>query len=136
MKRRVGAILVRENRILATGFVVFSLDPLTAFDTSSIQRYNGTPRGLTNCHEGGCARCNGNSQSLECVCLHAEENALLEAGRERVGDGAALYCNTLVTWTHLDEIRLFTPHPKVSLFEMHGQDYSNRRERSDIQPVV
>lgn len=29
-----------------------------------------------------------------CVCLHAEENALLEAGRERVGSTATLYCNT------------------------------------------
>jgi deoxycytidylate deaminase len=30
----------------------------------------------------------------ECLCLHAEENALLEAGRERVGEDAILYCNT------------------------------------------
>jgi len=76
MKRRVGAILVRNKRILATG-------------------YNGTPRGLTNCNQGGCTRCNNASEtSDECVCLHAEENALLEAGRERVGDGAVLYCNT------------------------------------------
>ncbi|KAJ7040443.1 cytidine deaminase-like protein [Mycena alexandri] len=80
MKRRVGAVLVRENRILATG-------------------YNGTPRGVTNCNEGGCIKCNGSSESYpdveyECVCLHAEENALLEAGRERVGQGAVLYCNT------------------------------------------
>ncbi|KAJ7619191.1 cytidine deaminase-like protein [Mycena polygramma] len=79
MKRRVGAVLVRENRILATG-------------------YNGTPRGVKNCNEGGCIRCNGTSYpgdiEYECVCLHAEENALLEAGRERVGQGSVLYCNT------------------------------------------
>jgi dCMP deaminase len=77
MKRRVGAILVRNNRILSTG-------------------YNGTPRNLTNCNQGGCSRCNGGASEAyeECVCLHAEENALLEAGRERVGDGAVLYCNT------------------------------------------
>lgn len=64
-------------------------------------RYNGTPRGLRNCNEGGCNGCNGTSPSFttpeECVCLHAEENALLEAGRERVGLNAVLYCNTLVT---------------------------------------
>ncbi|TFK36977.1 cytidine deaminase-like protein [Crucibulum laeve] len=78
MKRRVGAVLVRENRVLATG-------------------YNGTPRGLLNCNEGGCYHCNGTSiptGSFECVCLHAEENALLEAGRERIGENAVLYCNT------------------------------------------
>ncbi|KAI0830567.1 cytidine deaminase-like protein [Trametes gibbosa] len=76
MKRRVGAVLVRNRRVLSTG-------------------YNGTPRGLTNCNEGGCARCNTASETPdECLCLHAEENALLEAGRERVGDWAVLYCNT------------------------------------------
>ncbi|KAL7414264.1 cytidine deaminase-like protein [Mrakia frigida] len=79
MKRRVGAILVREKRIVSTG-------------------YNGTPRGMRNCNEGGCGRCNrgearGGGLNL-CVCLHAEENALLEAGRERVGLTATLYCNT------------------------------------------
>ena len=59
--------------------------------------YNGTPRGLNNCNEGGCSHCNGASSantSAECVCLHAEENALLEAGRERVGQNGVLYCNT------------------------------------------
>ncbi|KAG8962936.1 Deoxycytidine monophosphate (dCMP) deaminase [Tulasnella sp. 419] len=53
---------------------------------------------MTNCNEGGCSRCNGQARSGvaldECLCLHAEENALLEAGRERIGDGAVLYCNT------------------------------------------
>ncbi|KAH9486498.1 Deoxycytidylate deaminase [Psilocybe cubensis] len=79
MKRRVGALLVRENRVLATG-------------------YNGTARGLLNCNEGGCAHCNGtndtNGKCQECLCLHAEENALLEAGRERIGQDCVLYCNT------------------------------------------
>ncbi|TDL28036.1 hypothetical protein BD410DRAFT_340677 [Rickenella mellea] len=77
MKRRVGAILVRDHRIVATG-------------------YNGTPRGILNCNDGGCPQCNtGFSKDFpECLCLHAEENALLEAGRERVGQGAVLYCNT------------------------------------------
>lgn len=79
MKRRVGCVVVRENRVIATG-------------------YNGTPRGLTNCNEGGCVRCNGGGVSGanldSCVCLHAEENALLEAGRDRVGASAVLYCST------------------------------------------
>ncbi|KAG7099616.1 hypothetical protein E1B28_001444 [Marasmius oreades] len=76
MKRRVGAILVRDHRILSTG-------------------YNGTPRHLRNCNEGGCPHCNGvSTEGLDCLCLHAEENALLEVGRERVGDGCVLYCNT------------------------------------------
>lgn len=80
MKRRVGCVVVRDNRVVATG-------------------YNGTPRHLKNCNEGGCSRCNkgqGSGASLStCLCLHAEENALLEAGRDRIdGENPILYCNT------------------------------------------
>ena len=58
MKRRVGCILVNNRRVIATG-------------------YNGTPRGIRNCNQGGCQRCNSNAScgSLldTCLCLHAEE---------------------------------------------------------------
>ncbi|CAB5395667.1 unnamed protein product [Rhizophagus irregularis] len=79
MKRKVGCILVKNRRVIATG-------------------YNGTAKGLKNCNEGGCERCNDAlpcGKDLDyCLCLHAEENALLEAGKERVGEGCILYCNT------------------------------------------
>ena len=80
--------------VVLLGFV-----KLTTFVSTSICRYNGTPRGVPNCTEGGCKRCNEGGASAvegfeECLCIHAEENALLEAGRERVGKGAVLYCNT------------------------------------------
>ncbi|ODV58610.1 deoxycytidine monophosphate deaminase ASCRUDRAFT_82749 [Ascoidea rubescens DSM 1968] len=80
MKRRVGCVIVRDNRVIATG-------------------YNGTPRGFANCNEGGCGRCNGSSTGsgaglATCLCLHAEENALLESGKDRIGSGSILYCNT------------------------------------------
>jgi dCMP deaminase len=80
MKRAVGCVLVgRGRQVISTG-------------------YNGTPRKLTNCGEGGCARCNSGETSgvglATCLCLHAEENALLEAGRERIREGSVLYCNT------------------------------------------
>ncbi|QUC15887.1 uncharacterized protein UV8b_00128 [Ustilaginoidea virens] len=80
MKRRVGCVLVgKERRVISTG-------------------YNGTPRGIRNCADGGCPRCNdGNGSGVglaTCLCIHAEENALLEAGRERIRDGSVLYCDT------------------------------------------
>lgn len=79
MKRRVGCVLVRERRVISTG-------------------YNGTPRGMRNCNQGGCPRCNDGQRAgvglATCLCLHAEENALLEAGRERIGRGSILYCDT------------------------------------------
>ena len=79
MRRQVGCVLVREKRVISTG-------------------YNGTPRNITNCNQGGCPRCNGAGAGgtglSTCMCVHAEENALLEAGRERVGGSAVLYCTT------------------------------------------
>ncbi len=94
MKRRVGAVLVRDKRIIATGYVYIRSACQSLFTVLAFS-YNGTPLGLANCNEGGCALCNGVNERESCLCLHAEENALLEAGRERVS-GATLYCNTSV----------------------------------------
>ena len=64
MKRKVAAIIVRDKRVVSTG-------------------YNGTPRGTRNCNEGGCPRCNGMATSGtgldECLCSHGEENAIVQA---------------------------------------------------------
>ncbi|MBN1386435.1 dCMP deaminase family protein [Candidatus Woesearchaeota archaeon] len=65
LRRQVGAVLVRDKMIISTG-------------------YNGTPRGTTNCDEGGCRRCANpdvpsGSGLGECTCVHAEENAILQA---------------------------------------------------------
>jgi dCMP deaminase len=72
MKRAVGAVIVNDLRIVSTG-------------------YNGTPFGFLNCSEGGCQRCNSNTPSGvaldECLCIHAEENAVIEAGRAKANGG-------------------------------------------------
>ena len=64
MKRKVAAVIVRDKRIVSTG-------------------YNGTPRGTRNCNEGGCPRCNNMAASGtsldECLCSHGEENAIVQA---------------------------------------------------------
>src|SRR4051812_41147514 len=80
--RRVGAIVVLEGRIISTG-------------------YNGTPEGMTNCLDGGCHRCShrdaypsGTGYDL-CICVHAEQNALLAAARFGIGvEGATVYSTT------------------------------------------
>ena len=77
-RRKVAAVIVSENRIISTG-------------------YNGTPRGIKNCFEGGCPRCSGNVASgaslEECICVHAEQNAIIQAAKLGVSiDGATLYC--------------------------------------------
>lgn len=79
---RVGAVLVLKDRIISTG-------------------YNGTPEGMKNCDEGGCDRC-ARRESFEsgrgydvCVCVHAEQNALLSAARFGIPvEGADLYTTT------------------------------------------
>jgi dCMP deaminase len=67
--RRVGAVITREGRVITTG-------------------YNGTPFGMPNCSEGGCHRCSrrdderlrGGAYDV-CICVHAEQNAILTAAR-------------------------------------------------------
>ncbi|HHV62929.1 MAG TPA: cytidine deaminase [Firmicutes bacterium] len=78
LRRQVGAIAVRERRILATG-------------------YNGAPSGLRHCLEVGCLRSereipSGERQEL-CRGLHAEQNVIIQAALHGVSIwGATLYC--------------------------------------------
>ena len=77
LRRQVGAVLVREKRILSTG-------------------YNGAPRGTAHCLEVGCLReqlgiPSGERQEL-CRAIHAEQNAIIQAAVHGVAiDGATLY---------------------------------------------
>ncbi len=65
-RRHVAAVIVKDNHILSTG-------------------YNGTPYKVKNCFEGGCPRCSGKAPSGtsldECLCVHAEQNAICQAAR-------------------------------------------------------
>jgi dCMP deaminase len=80
LRRSVGAVLVREKRILATG-------------------YNGAPAGLPHCEEVGCRRqelgiASGERQEL-CRGLHAEQNAIIQGALHGVSvRGSVLYCTT------------------------------------------
>ncbi len=76
-KRHVAAVVVKDHRIISTG-------------------YNGTPRGTLNCNEGGCERClalvPSGSGLGDCLCSHAEENAIVQASYHGVSlRGATIY---------------------------------------------
>ena len=76
-RRHVAAVIVKERQIISTG-------------------YNGTPKGIKNCDEGGCPRCNSDIPSgqglTECICSHAEENAIVQAAKHGIAiEGAVLY---------------------------------------------
>ncbi len=77
IKRKVAAIIVKDRRVISTG-------------------YNGTPRGAKNCNEGGCPRCNNMAESgtalEDCLCCHGEENAITQAAYHGTSlKGATLY---------------------------------------------
>lgn len=82
MRRKVGAVIVKDNRILSTG-------------------YNGAPSGLPNCIDN-CERCYRSAHNIPsgqmldmCYAVHAEQNAIMNA--LKTGEdlkGAVLYVNT------------------------------------------
>ncbi len=80
LRRHTGAVLVKDNRIIATG-------------------YNGAPKGLPHCAEVGCMRealkvPSGQRHEL-CRGLHAEQNAIIQAAVFGVSTrGATLYTTT------------------------------------------
>ncbi len=80
MRRKVGAVIVKDKRIISTG-------------------YNGAPRGLAHCLEIGCMREQLGIPSGErhemCRGAHAEQNAIIQSASSGIGmNGATMYCTT------------------------------------------
>lgn len=105
VKRKVAAVVTQDKRIISTG-------------------YNGTPRGTTNCNEGGCPRCNdlapGGTRLDECLCSHAEENAITQAAYHGVSlKGGTIYttfspclqCTKMIINAGLEEVIFQTDYP-------------------------
>ena len=105
IKRMVGALIVKDRRIISTG-------------------YNGTPRGVRNCNEGGCPRCAGGAEAgtdlAECLCSHAEENAITQSAYHGVNvREAAIYttlcpcliCTKMIINAGIREVLYAAPFP-------------------------
>jgi dCMP deaminase len=105
VKRRVGAVIAVDRRIISTG-------------------YNGTPRGTRNCNEGGCPRCNsfaeGGTRLDECLCSHAEENAITQAAYHGVSvRGGSIYttfspclmCTKMIINSGIEEVAFNADYP-------------------------
>ena len=78
LRRKVGAVFVRDKRMLCTG-------------------YNGAAHGLPHCEEAGCIRDKLGIKPAErieiCRGIHAEQNALVQAATFGISvSGATLYC--------------------------------------------
>ena len=81
IRRKVGAIFVRDKRIITTG-------------------YNGVPSGISHCADVGCLRDQLKVPSGErhelCRGLHAEQNAIIQAATHGVSIlGCTLYCTNM-----------------------------------------
>ncbi len=80
LRRQVGALIVKDKRILATG-------------------YNGAPVGCKHCHETGCLRDkleipSGQRHEI-CRATHAEQNAIVQAAYSGTSiKGATMYVTT------------------------------------------
>lgn len=105
MRRRVGALVVKDKRILATG-------------------YNGAPSGLPHCEEVGCLREMHNVPSGQrhelCRGLHAEMNALLQGARHGIRmEGSTIYsthvpcslCTKMIINTGIERVVASADYP-------------------------
>jgi len=80
LRRQVGAVIVKDNHILATG-------------------YNGVPSGISHCADVGCLRAKLNVPSGQrhelCRGLHAEQNAIIQSAKYGVSiTDSTIYTNT------------------------------------------
>ena len=117
LRRKVGAIAVKDRHILATG-------------------YNGAPSGVRHCLETGCLReqmgiPSGQRHEI-CRGLHAEQNAIIQAARYGINiTGASIYVNTqpcivcakMLINAGIDEIVYQNPYPDelaMSMLEEAG----------------
>ncbi|MBS4022278.1 MAG: cytidine/deoxycytidylate deaminase family protein [Dethiobacter sp.] len=105
LRRTVGAVIIKDKRILTTG-------------------YNGAPSGLAHCREVGCIREANNVPSGErhelCRALHAEQNAILQAALYGVSiAGATIYCTNhpcvlcakMIINAGMKEVVIAAPYP-------------------------
>ena len=113
LRRAVGAIIVKDRRILATG-------------------YNGVPSGLRHCEETGCLReqlgvPSGQRHEI-CRGLHAEQNAIIQAARYGI-EGSSIYittepcsvCAKMLINAGIKEIVFATAYPDKLSEELLGE---------------
>ena len=110
LRNTVGAVIVRDKRILSTG-------------------YNGAPRNLKHCLDIGCIRDKENIASgthhEKCRAVHAEQNAIIQAALHGVGtEGATMYCThqpcilctKMIINAHIVRVVYTTSYPDAVLY--------------------
>ncbi len=111
LRMSVGVVIVKDKRIIATG-------------------YNGTPMGVKNCSEGGCLRCMNrhkgilkeNERKDLCVCIHAEQNALLQSAYLGVSTKGAILYSTVAPCLQCAKAIINSGVSSVVFGESHQED--------------
>ncbi len=128
LRRQVGALIVRDRRIVSTG-------------------YNGAPSGIAHCAEAGCLRQQLGVPSGErhelCRAIHAEQNALIQAARYgSVVQGGTIYvtcqpcslCAKMLINAGVDRIVFKGSYPDAlatSMLDEAGVEYIQFTEQED-----
>ena len=120
-RRKVGAVLVKDKRILASG-------------------YNGVPCGMEHCDNVGCLRESMRIPSGErhelCRGVHAEQNALIYAAKYGIStEGATLYCThspclicaKMLVQAGVKQVFYADGYEDLMTFEMLGNELEIRR---------
>lgn len=124
LSRHIGAVIVKDNRQIATG-------------------YNGTPAGIKNCFDGGCPRCtarmNGEikpGESLDrCLCTHAEANAIMQCalfGNAGSTRGATLY-TTLAPCIECSKMAISVGITRIVVMADYPEDGTNLLGEANIE---
>ena len=105
LRNNVGAVIVRDKRILSTG-------------------YNGAPSGMEHCLEIGCIRdlekIPSGTRHEKCRAVHAEQNAIIQAAIHGVSiSGATIYCThqpcilcaKMIINSNIKRVVYATPYP-------------------------
>ncbi|MBA3749432.1 MAG: dCMP deaminase family protein [Nitrosopumilus sp.] len=124
MTRQIGAVLVKNNRQISTG-------------------YNGTPSGIINCFEGGCSRCleriKGVIKSGEflerCTCVHAEANAIMQCvmfGNAGSTTNATLY-STLSPCIECSKMAITVGISRIVVLSKYVEDSAEILKQANVQ---
>lgn len=119
LRRKVGAVIVKDRNVLATG-------------------YNGVPSGLQHCDQTGCLRDKLNVPSGQrheiCRGLHAEQNAIIQAAKHGVCiEGADIYitdspcsiCSKMVLNSNLQNVYYDKGYPDELAMDMLSESNIN-----------
>jgi dCMP deaminase len=126
LTRHIGAVIVKENRQVATG-------------------YNGTPPGIRNCFDGGCPRCmarvRGEVKSGEgldrCLCTHAEANAIMQCalfGNAGSTRGSTLY-STFAPCIECSKMAISVGIKRIVVLADYPEDGSELLKEANIELV-